>query len=90
MVTSTKRKNRDSYNPYVTFTTEAIEKDSIIRIETWDASAGFWESERLIQKTNGTVESFLNEPLRLGVKCPENKQNSLETMSFWRDELKHL
>lgn len=90
MVKSTKKKNRDSHNPHVTFTTEKIAKDSVIRIETWDASTGFWESDSLIQKTEGNVDDFLNEPLRKGVKCADSKQNSLETMAFWRDETKRM
>lgn len=90
MVKTTKRKNRDSHNPHVTFTTEKIPKNSIIRIETWDASTGFWETISLIQKTEGTIDDFLNEPLRKGVKCVDNKHNSLETMVFWRDETKRM
>lgn len=90
MVKSVKRKNLDSHNPQVTFTSERIAKNSIIRIETWDASTGFWEQNSLIQKTEGNIEDFLNEPLRNGIKCADNKHNSLETMAFWRDELKRI
>lgn len=81
-----KKKNRDSYNPYVTFTTDRIAKNATVRIEVWDSSYAFWESDALIQTTEGNVQSFLNEPLRVGAHCYENKQNSLETMSFWRDD----
>lgn len=82
-----KKKNRDNYNPYVTFTTERIAKNATVRIEVWDISYAFWESDAIIQKTEGNVESFLNKPIRYGAQCHENKQNSLETMSFWRDEM---
>lgn len=87
MLKTPKKKNRDNYNPHVTFTTERIAKNSTVRIEVWDSSYAFWESDALIQTAAGNVDSFLNEPLREGAHCYENKQNSLETMSFWRDDL---
>lgn len=80
--------NRYKYNPRVTFTTEKISKDSTIQIEVWDDSPLFGDA--LIQITNGNVESFLNEPLRNGVQCEKNLKNSLETMSFWSDELRSM
>lgn len=89
MLKTVKEKNRSDYNPHVTFTTEKIAKDSIVRIEVWDKKAAFWESDALIQTTKGHVESFLNEPTRNGVQC-STIQNFLETMSFWRDELRRV
>lgn len=85
MLKTVKQKNHESYNPYITFTTERIPKNSTIRIEIWDKGAGFWKSDALIQRTEGNVESFLNKPLRNGGNCSEN-HNSIETMSFWSDE----
>lgn len=70
-----------------TFMSAKIPKTSTIKIEIWDASSGFWESDTLIMRTEGDVNSFLNEPLRRGIYA-YGDVNAIETMSFWTDEYK--
>ena len=86
----TMKKIRNGYNPHVSFTTVKIAKNSTIRIEIWDKSASFFDYDGIIQIAEGNVESFLNKPIRYGTVCPENKQNSIETMAFWRDEFSDM
>lgn len=82
--------DRKNYDPQITYTTGKIPKNNAtIKIEVWDASSEFFEKDALIQRTEGNIDSFLNEPIRLGVKADEYLQNTIETMSFWRDEYEH-
>lgn len=86
MLKSSTKLFRQSYDPLITLTTEKIAKNSTIRIEVWDSSYGFWDSDALIQSTEGNIQSFLNEPLREGADCGNSNRNSIETMLLWQDE----
>lgn len=77
---------RGHYDPHITLTTDKISKNATIRIEVWDSSFGFWGTDAIIQRTEGTVESFFNEPLREGADCGGGHSNSIESMSLWQDE----
>lgn len=75
-------------NANKTFASVKIPKESIIKIEIWDAKSGFFESQdALILKSEGDVASFLNEPIRKGVHV-WGDLNKIETLSFWVDEYK--
>lgn len=80
-------KHKFVYDTDVTFTSDNIAKNSTIKIEIWDASSAFWEHDALILTTQGDVNSFLKQPLREGV-IVKDKQNAIETVSFWQDEYK--
>lgn len=71
-----------------TFTSVKIPKNSSIRLEIWDAKSGFFEKkDELILRSEGDIDSFLNEPIRKGVYVLGDL-NRIETMSFWIDEYK--
>lgn len=70
-----------------TFTSAKIARNSIIKLEIWDASSGFWEKDALILRSEGDVDSFLNEPLRNGIYVLGGV-NAIETISFWADDYK--
>lgn len=84
---SSTTKDKFVYDADITFTTGKIAKNSTIKIEIWDESSAFWEKEHLILATEGDVDSFLEEPLRTGAWIGD-KQNAIETISFWQDEYK--
>lgn len=77
---SPKEMNKISYDANITFTSARISKKSTIRIEVRDVGSG-----TLIFDTEGDVESFLKQPLREGEPVCKHA-NSIETVSFWRDE----
>ena len=82
-----KRKDKSLHDVDVTFETAKISKNSTIKLELWDAGSGFLASKKLIFSTEGSVESFLNQPFRDN-DINTNKIDAIETMSFWRDEYK--
>lgn len=84
--TSGARANNCCHDVDVTYTSKKIKKSSTIMIEVWDDDSGFLGSaDDLILRSSGDVDSFLNEPIRLGAII-YNLQNQLETVSFWQDE----
>lgn len=86
MIQTPTRVQRKNYDPRITYTTGKILKNSTtIKIEVWDASSEFFENDAIIQKTEGNIDSFLNEPIRKGTRFDEYLRNKIETMSFWRD-----
>lgn len=70
------------------FISAKIKKTSIIKVEIWDASSAFWETDKLILRSEGDVDSFLNKPHRTGVYAHMGGVNAIETMSFWEDDYK--
>lgn len=86
LIRSSTKLIRGEYDPMITLTTEKITKNATIRIEVWDSHFGFWGNDELIQSTEGSVESLLNNPLREGADCGNSNSNSIETMSLWQDE----
>lgn len=79
---SPKEVNKISYDANITFTFGRISKNSTIRIEIRDASSG-----DLILDIDGDVQSFLkNRPRESETVCKHMKVNSIDTVSFWRDD----
>lgn len=81
------RNDKTLHDVDISFETAKIPKNSTIRFEIWDGSCGIWSGEKFIFSANGTVESFLNHPLRKNGK-DSDKIDAVEIMSFWRDEYK--
>lgn len=76
-----KQKNKTSYDADITFTSAKISKQSKVRIEVRDAS-----SDALILVADGNIESFLNKHIHEGQRYDQKQFNSIETVSFWRNE----
>lgn len=74
-----------TFDAKITFTTGKIRKNSKIKIEVWHMKRAFWDTNGLIQSTEGDIESYLNEPIRQGHHVYKD-DNHIETISFWRDE----
>lgn len=81
------RKDKYVYDAEVNYVSGKISKDSKIRIEIWDESSAFFETDHLILTTEGNVDTFLKEPLRKGAWVGD-QQNAIETVSFWQDDYK--
>lgn len=84
---SPKRKDKILHDVDITFETAKIPKNSIIKLEIWDAANVLWIWDKLIFTTEGDIESFLNEPYRISFREYDDI-HSLETMSFWLNEYK--
>lgn len=82
-------KNKISYDVDKTFSTGKIKKSSIIKIEVWASKTDKNDdNDKLILRTEGDIDSFLEEPLRTGTQF-NNGLNRIETMSFWQDEYEY-
>lgn len=90
MKESPKRKDKILHDVDITFETAKIPVNSTIKVEIWDAGSilWIWDNYKLIFSTEGDIESFLNEPYRIGTIREFEDLHSLETMSFWLDEYK--
>lgn len=76
-------KDEYTYDVDKTFTTGKISKKSKITIEVWRPKT--LGHDKLIMRTEGDVDSYLKEPLRVGAHFAHG-DNRIETMSFWKDE----
>lgn len=81
----TKKVDGFSFDANLSFTTVKIPKNSTIKIEIWDANLGFLDFNTRIFSKEGTVDSFLNGQILQSDSFGE-KDNSIEMISFWRDE----
>lgn len=82
---STPRKKVFFFDADIMYTTPRIRKNSTIAVEIWDAGTWSAETDALIQRTEGNIESFLSQPLREGVES-NGRRNSIEAVSFWQDK----
>lgn len=81
-------KNKFSYDVDRTYISEKIPKNATIKIEVWNSKTEKLTAsrrEKLIQRAEGDVSSFLEQPLRVGALV-EGSANRIEIMSFWQDE----
>lgn len=88
------RADKTLHDVDITYETPKISINSTIKLEVWDAGSMFWSSPKLMFSTEGDVESFLTDPVRKSANGAHmeaqllDEVNSIETMSFWLDELK--
>lgn len=73
--------NKIRYDADITFTSARIAKSSKVRIEVRDTG-----SNALILVADGDVESFLKKHIHKGQRYNQKQANSIETVSFWRNE----
>lgn len=81
-------KNKYSYVVDKTYTSGRIPKTATIKIEVWNSKTEKLSAsrrEKLIQRSEGDIDSYLDHPLRIGAQI-EGSANRIETMSFWQDE----
>lgn len=90
---SPKKEDSLMYDIKYQYISKLIPKTSIIRIDVWDSDSGLFGSEDdLILRTQGDVNSFLQNPFRTGTttkNASPNGQNSINTFVFWKDEIEH-
>lgn len=86
---SPKRSYKALHDADITYETAKIAKNSTIKLEIWNGGS-FWTRERMIFTTDGDIDSFLKQPIRIGIGEVQtlDNVNSIETMSFWLDEYK--
>lgn len=83
------RKNICCFHADITYQSTKIPKTSTIKIEIWDHNSGFFrKADDLILETEGSIESFMETPIRpVAASVFNRRQNLVETVSFWQDEL---
>lgn len=80
------REDTTHFDANVDYASKKILKTANIKIEVWDDDSGFLGSpDDLIMRTEGNVESFLNNGIREGAKIA-SLVNRIETISVWKDD----
>lgn len=87
--------NADCFDPNISYTSNEIPVNSTIKIEVWDDDTSIFGLDLdLVQREEGNVESFINEPIRKGALIPWHftkpfrrgfQQNSIETDLSWEN-----
>lgn len=73
------------FNANVIYLSKKIPKTTTIKIQVWDSDSFLYGGDDLIQETEGTIDSFLQQPIRYGAQ-KDGEQNAIETSVFWQDE----
>lgn len=82
------RNNVDTFNANINLRLLVeIPKNVTLKIQVWDKDINLIEKDDLIQEEVGSIESFLQQPIRYGAKNSA-EQNFIETFIIWKEHLK--
>lgn len=86
------------FDANISFTSKEIPRNAVIKIEVWDDDTSIIGPDlALVQREEGSITSFINEPIRKGAKIPWKfqqpfrrgfQENSIETAIFWENQYK--
>lgn len=84
------------FDANILFASKEIPRNSVIKIEVWnDDTSIIKRNTTLVQSEEGSITSFINEPIRIGAKIPQRSlnpfkhgflQSSFEMAIFWENQ----